>query len=287
MPTIEPQLEVLAPPLASLVPVGEWSAPARSRGGFSAAVLAAALAHGTALAGLLVALDAPYGYSGLERNAIDVSLVDASALERPAIDQLAAANGAGEDSYIAAAIETASLPARAAQAETQPDAKTKFIEDVVPPEAAPIVVAKETAETPAEVTETVDKSLNFEPQEQAAVPSAQPSEAASYAPSLETSPAIGAATAAAPPGVAKDYARSVVKAIASSKPSGSGGNGIVHLAFSISTAGQLDDVRITKSSGSAKLDQTAIATVRRARFVPPPPGMSAQQLVYEMPFNFR
>jgi periplasmic protein TonB len=278
---------VVVLPLAPPVPLAA-GVYVRGRGSFSAAVLIAALAHGTALAGLLVALDSPFGYGGLERNAIDVSLVDASALERPAVEQDAVANGAGVDSSAAAAaIETASIPAKQPHADIQPDTKAQLREEIVPPDAAPIVVARETSVEPVEKIEATEKPAKPETADQTAAVATQSSEAASPAPSVTVAPITGSAPAAAPPGVAKDYARSVVKAISSSKPSGNGVNGVVYIAFSISTAGRLDDVRITKSSGIAKLDQTAIATVRRARFIPPPPGMTSQQLVYEMPFNFR
>jgi protein TonB len=65
------------------------------------------------------------------------------------------------------------------------------------------------------------------------------------------------------------YAASVRAAI--DRPAARGG-GRATVVFSIGPAGGLQGVRIARSSGKAKLDQAAIATVQSAAPFPPPPA---------------
>ncbi|MGC1347142.1 MAG: TonB family protein [Methyloceanibacter sp.] len=67
------------------------------------------------------------------------------------------------------------------------------------------------------------------------------------------------------------YAASVRAAIGRHRPAARGG-GRATVAFSIGPAGGLQGVRIARSSGKAKLDQAAIATVQSAAPFPPPPA---------------
>src|SRR5262249_61809925 len=52
-----------------------------------------------------------------------------------------------------------------------------------------------------------------------------------------------------------------------------GDKGVVDLAFTINRAGRLLSSAISHSSGSAALDQEALATARRAQPFPPPPAI--------------
>jgi protein TonB len=51
-----------------------------------------------------------------------------------------------------------------------------------------------------------------------------------------------------------------------------GANGTAAVAFSVDRSGRVFGVRLVRSSGSSLLDEAAVATVRRANPVPPPPG---------------
>jgi protein TonB len=85
----------------------------------------------------------------------------------------------------------------------------------------------------------------------------------------------------------RNYGAIVRARIARNKPGG-GSRGSVVIALSISTSGSLTSARIVRSSGSASLDQNALAAVRRAApFPPPPSGAAPGQLRFTIPFQFR
>ena len=67
------------------------------------------------------------------------------------------------------------------------------------------------------------------------------------------------------------YSSKVWAALARSKPR-AGQNGSATVTFTIGFGGALSSVRIGKSSGNAKIDQLALATVRGAAFPPPSSG---------------
>ena len=67
------------------------------------------------------------------------------------------------------------------------------------------------------------------------------------------------------------YSSKVWAALARNKPR-AGQNGSATVVFSIGAGGALSGVRIGKSSGNAKIDQLALATVRGAAPFPPPPS---------------
>jgi protein TonB len=51
--------------------------------------------------------------------------------------------------------------------------------------------------------------------------------------------------------------------------------------------GTLRFVRVTQSSGNARLDQLALATVRAAAPFPPPPVLKDRTAAYTIRINFR
>ena len=67
------------------------------------------------------------------------------------------------------------------------------------------------------------------------------------------------------------YSSKVWSALARHKPR-AGQNGSATVTFTIGAGGALNSVRIGKSSGNAKIDQLALATVRGAAPFPPPPS---------------
>jgi len=67
------------------------------------------------------------------------------------------------------------------------------------------------------------------------------------------------------------YSRQVWAALARSKPR-AGQRGSATVVFSIGASGSVGSVRISRSSGNSRIDQLALATVRRAAFPAPPAG---------------
>jgi protein TonB len=84
------------------------------------------------------------------------------------------------------------------------------------------------------------------------------------------------------------YAARVRARVASNRPSVGGGGGTAVISFGVTTAGGLAYARLARSSGMPALDQAALAAVRRsAPFPSPPPGATARQLAFSIPFHFR
>jgi TonB family protein len=101
-------------------------------------------------------------------------------------------------------------------------------------------------------------------------------------PAAASAPAVAASA-----GAARDYARFVARALAKTKPKGVGRLGTVLVKFTIASDGALSSAEITRSSGSRRLDESALEAVRRTRFPLPPGGMTMVQLTYEVPYHFR
>jgi protein TonB len=71
-------------------------------------------------------------------------------------------------------------------------------------------------------------------------------------------------------------------------PQAQGKVGEARLAFSIDRSGHVVASRIVHSSGSDALDQEALALVKRAAPLPPPPaGISDDQLLFVVPIRYR
>jgi protein TonB len=107
-----------------------------------------------------------------------------------------------------------------------------------------------------------------------------------HARGLAPSAAKQSTLAAASPGVVRQYARLVQRALASTRPRGAG-VGTVTVRLLVSSTGQLASVEIAKSSGNKQLDDIALAAVRWAKLPIPPPGMTADQLLFDFPIYFR
>jgi len=91
-------------------------------------------------------------------------------------------------------------------------------------------------------------------------------------------------------GNALSYAAGVRAQVARNKPpaTGNGLRGTARVSFGIGASGELSYVRLSQTSGSAKLDEVALNAVRQsAPFGAPPSGLSPSQLAYVIPFYFR
>lgn len=98
----------------------------------------------------------------------------------------------------------------------------------------------------------------------------------------------GGDRASASTGSVLAYAAHVRARVAGNKPSGGGSQGTAVVSFRVTTAGGLASVSVARSSGSAALDQLAIAAVRGAApFPAPPAGATPGQLFFTIPFHFQ
>jgi protein TonB len=85
-------------------------------------------------------------------------------------------------------------------------------------------------------------------------------------------PVVSQVPTARPSGAA--YSKMVWSALARHKPR-AGQSGSTTVVFAIGATGMLGELRVGRSSGNARIDQLALATVRGAAPFPPPPGGSA------------
>jgi len=84
------------------------------------------------------------------------------------------------------------------------------------------------------------------------------------------------------------YARTLWAQIISHKPRGIRFQGTVILSFSLSRSGDLLSAEVSRSSGMGSLDQAALGALKdSAPFPSPPPGLSAGQLSFTIPFTFQ
>ncbi|EWY41538.1 hypothetical protein N825_28520 [Skermanella stibiiresistens SB22] len=85
-----------------------------------------------------------------------------------------------------------------------------------------------------------------------------------------------------------EYEALIWSRIASRKPPGVTAQGFAEVRFALAVDGTLLAVDLATSSGDAGLDALALESVRSsAPFPEPPPGSSARQLVFIVPFSFR
>lgn len=66
-----------------------------------------------------------------------------------------------------------------------------------------------------------------------------------------------------------------------------GHEGQVVIRIKVSASGDVDSANVTRSSGYAVLDETALATVRRWRFRPAQQGGHAVETTVNVPITFR
>ena len=71
------------------------------------------------------------------------------------------------------------------------------------------------------------------------------------------------------------------------KPRASGEYGAAAIGFTIDEAGNVTSVVVARSSGSARIDADAVATIRRASPVPQPPLEAPRSLTVEIKFDRR
>lgn len=98
----------------------------------------------------------------------------------------------------------------------------------------------------------------------------------------------GGERASASSGSILSYAAHVRARVAGNKPSGGGLHGTAVVSFGVTLSGGLAYASVARSSGSAQLDQLAVAAVRGATpFPTPPAGAAPGQLRFSIPFHFQ
>ena len=84
---------------------------------------------------------------------------------------------------------------------------------------------------------------------------------------------------------ASNYPGKVYARIARTRQKNSGGRGVAHVSFSVSSSGRAVGISIARSSGNARIDRAALAHVKRAApFPKPPPGARTR---FVIPIEFR
>jgi protein TonB len=117
-----------------------------------------------------------------------------------------------------------------------------------------------------------------------------PAEPAAAGPGPGPAPAASATTAR--PGGHEDavaaYAARLWAAVARHRPRGVGLSGTALVLVEVGDDGALQHLAIDRSSGDARLDERALATVRAAApFPTPPPGLDTAERKFLIPFAFR
>lgn len=265
----------------------------------------AVLLHGAAFAALTLALVheiSRSGALGTEPEAISVEMV--STTDLLAQSRAARPDGGGVASPSSEAVTDAAPSAAAATDRTEPPAALAGGQAILATsEAAESVVATNHEPTPRHADQMQERLTEAPPEqepigdptpnlsEQAVVPSpptvATPEQAVT---AIGSTPALRPPVAAASPGAMRAYAKSVVAALGRTSPrQGVVGivRGTVRIAFVISIGGELESVRVARSSGALRLDEAAISAVRLARFPSPPAGMTLGERTYEIPYTFR
>lgn len=272
VPPSAPQSEQAAraaqEPLAAPVRLA-WPKPRPSARLRLAALLAALAAHAAVLYWVTREMPDPMaGGQGRLLDAVNITMADAAAFEaRPdantppapaAVDAVEAKEGT---------VVTKAGPQQPEQTEQKREAEK-------PPDAP---VPPEIVEAPSVV-----KPLQEKERKEAST-AADKGGAAARGEALLTEKQ--SAPAAASPGAVREYDGYVLTALAKVKPRRSPPLGTVRVRLQISPDGEIASLEVIESSGNKKLDDAALAEVRRAKFPRPPPGMTDKQRLYDFDFN--
>jgi protein TonB len=268
-----PAQEPLAAPVELAIPKARSFARLRL-----AAFLGALAAHLAVLYALTREAPSPMaGALGRLLDAVDISMINATALEaRP--DVRAPPASATPD-----AVETKEGSAESEPAPRQRERKEEKREpETLREEPVPI----QPVEAPTVVQPLQEREKQQKEQERRETSiAADAGGAAARGDDLEKEKQ--AASAAASPGAVREYDGYVQTALTRARPKRGFGRGTVKVKFQLSPEGAVASVEISKSSGNKRLDDEAVATVRRAKFPRPPSGTTDIQRFYEFPIYFR
>jgi TonB family protein len=216
-----------------------------------------------------------FGADGAKEDAIEVTLVEAEALESVA----APVAGAAASPATAAATD-----GDAPVSVTPSSAAAALPVDVPPVREVPSEIV--TASLPPLRMPTEPPIIDVRPLVVSAPE--QPPQAAggASARSVVVAPSTEA-IAGAPPGVINAYRLAVASALARTKPpQGRGQGGTARVVFTIGTSGVVEAVEVQATSGDGVQDQMAIAAVRGTRFPAPDPLLSPAQRTFPISYRF-
>ncbi|CAO3436016.1 energy transducer TonB family protein [Azospirillum argentinense] len=203
------------------------------------------------------------------------------------------------------ASETDSGPPPAAEPEPEREPESEPQQDTAPepvsepePEVAPEPVSPALEPTPEPAPEPPPppppKPLPKPkpPVKAAPKPQTAPGPSPSPTPPAEAGAGRNAAAAVEPVSASRgamvDYGAQVWAWIGRHKPEKVVGGGQATVKLTLGTAGEVLDASILASSGDEALDRAALAAVRKASpFPTPPPGLTAEDRVFSVPFLFR
>ncbi|ALJ39093.1 TonB family protein [Azospirillum brasilense] len=240
--------------------------------------------HAGVLAVLLSAAGAAPGTVAEETGA--VSLNDTIT---PVIEVMLVASEAdsGPPPAAAAAPESEPQPEPITELATEPE--PEVAPEPVPPMGEP---TPEPAPEPSPPPPPKPLPKPKPPVKAAPKPQMAPGPSPSPTPSAETGTGRNAAAAVEPVSASRgamvDYGAQVWAWIGRHKPEKVVGGGQATVKLTLGTAGEVLDATILTSSGDEALDRAALAAVRKASpFPTPPPGLTAQDRVFSVPFLFR
>ncbi len=163
--------------------------------------------------------------------------------------------------------------------ETKAIQTSETIEEVKPAE----IESKEVAEEDSKKEDAERKELQVTAQ---AASRASTAGSTTSRASMAQSEASGKVSASR--GSILNYAARIRTILSRNKPSGDGYTGTTRISFGLTTSGEIRYAEIATSSGKGKLDQAALAAVRKAApFGDPPSGAAPNQLQFTIPFYFR
>ncbi|AWJ94879.1 hypothetical protein Sp245p_34305 (plasmid) [Azospirillum baldaniorum] len=202
---------------------------------------------------------------------------------------------------VASEADSSPPPAAAAEPESEPESEPQQ-DPVSEPEPEPIPEpAPPVAEPPPDPApepipppppKPLPKPALKPPVKAAPKPQAAPGPNPSPTPPAEAGAGRNAAAAVEPVSASRgamvDYGAQVWAWIGRHKPEKVVGGGQATVKLTLGTAGEVLDASILASSGDEALDRAALAAVRKASpFPTPPPGLTAEDRVFSVPFLFR
>jgi protein TonB len=253
----------------------------------ASALMIAIAGHAALLYAIVQAPVANFGAGGHVLDAISVTLVNSNVLEArdedreaPASLATAASVESGDGFPMSTSVQgrDGAHNPQTARHELEPPSN---LDDTRPEQVQPQEAGRASGAKPDAIM-----FPEHEPKSQA-TPSHAANAGGAPARGAEIAASTARGPAAANPGAAKQYALAVVAALGKTKPKRVSGAGTVHINFAIGFDGTLGMSRVSRSSGNPGLDAAALSAVQRASFPPPPSGMTAAELIYEVPYHFR
>ncbi len=248
--------------------------------------------------------DDPIGSGGESLEAINVEIVNASALESIEVSPAAQASGAAQAVSMRpgaeAPVDQAEMQQQSESNKALPSATEEALlksdgQDDPNPElrTADNVSSRENAviadrETQADPERSPQKEVERDEGKAQVRQNAQDALMAGQAASRAAEASIAASAAAqATEGQMARYAMLVRAALGAARPTHTGRRGRTIVRFLVNEAGSVSYASVTTSSGYVELDEAALSSVRKSSFPPPPPELSEGQRQFLVPFDFK